>query len=364
MKKMKKLILMLLSIVSFSYMYGHANADRNNKCRNDRRYCIKTSVNGPSCKKDKLKDKSCSGVSDTAQLFHDWAAKSCACNPNNSYLYTAAMASAKSNASECWSKCYKTDKCKGYKAGSNTNSISFANYATINSNQSNGGVEAAFQANSQIFNYVENKIILSDLSGLLKINSADLFNEYAILKLEIIRIGFNLDSTENELEIIHTSSAQVVNGIFSANGVFTANMFSDFSNSNILEHVLSASYITIDLGFDIVEEGDYKVRLSTDVGNLEDGQPEILTSNFTMQMSVNPIDAKLLVTLNSAVTQSVSLATRSINNSSWTSMGNISLIANEEKIVELSMANLSPNILYLLMANGQNNTMQIKQFIK
>jgi len=95
-----------------------------------------------------------------------------------------------------------------------------------------------------------------------------------------------------------------------------------------------------------------------------DGQPALSPANFTMQLGINSANEKLFVTFNSPVTQNIILEIRAINNMTGVNMGTISIVANEEKVIELSTTAFNFNAVYLLLANGQNNAMQVKPFLK
>ncbi len=173
MKHLLKLsvIFVLLLTLTADFAFGHGRADRRNKCKNGKRCCIKTKVNGPGCDKYTNREKNCSSAYGLDELYKQTYG-SCLCYSSPDYGLTlywevAAHAEALANSSEEWVKAYKTQDCKHYKAGGKVSAVMGNKIQSSDT----GGVEAYLQANTHTYNYTTNTITFTNLAGYLQINS-------------------------------------------------------------------------------------------------------------------------------------------------------------------------------------------------
>lgn len=326
-----------------------AKAKRKNKCRNsDKRYYIDVCVNGKSCAIKPYSGWSC--IDDKMEKdVSNFVDSDCKCDwYAGSGLTTAATARAKSTSTYVGSLAQRFTTCKRFKAGSRVESNQMDNSIEFHQSILN---QAKLEAGSETYNYINNTITLNNFGGSLKIDAIDNLNEYAIFNFEIVRI--TLDALGNEVvEIISYAQAKMMNGQFYVTG--DANVFSTsdfiFTNSG---GILNADFLfaakTIALNVDIAEEDEIEIRLTSDVGNIEDGPSEVDIDPVMIQSAFNLTSKDADITLTSNMDRTGTLTIRDAFGNVVLTQNNVGILVSEPKVISIPTGTFARTSYYVAM---------------
>lgn len=275
------MVVCLFTIGLPSLSYADADAPAKNKCRSGKRYKTKVKVNGPGCKKEKYGGNDCAGKTSEAELLRP-SESNCTCTGSESVpgYVQSAYAYAHAGSDNVTANSYKTTKCSGYKAGGNI----LLDRKVIS--DFNGAVYANSRFAEIDYDYNNNQITLKNFSGLLSINSLDYLNEFAIIQLRVDVVTEDANG-EDVLTNILFSQASFKNGrlVIIGNGFD----YSDFSNSNLQngnEYTMNQNQKILNLTTNLNEDMVIQVSISTDVGNIMDGDSEIERSSVKLSTSL------------------------------------------------------------------------------
>jgi hypothetical protein len=175
--------------------------------------------------------------------------------------------------------------CRGYRAGSKEQ------HTPINNDSSDYKIDiinkAILQATTEIYDYQNNQFTINGFNGELHISAPNLFNHFAIIRVEIVKINTDINGNETD-EILASSQAKIINGQFIAptqSSFFSQNDFTITQSSDEIHASFSFESKTINLNYDITENMDIEVRFIGDAGNLENGESEVEVDPVTLTVS-------------------------------------------------------------------------------
>lgn len=356
------LVLILLSALD---VFADAEARRRNRCgANDRKYIIRhVRVNGPGpgCPRQVEEDKNCQqrGVEERVENF---VIGNCGCTMVFSPGVTnGAVAWAISNPNRLGQFSNVMTSCRGFRAGSdmlyssNTNTPDAYSIAIIN--------KATLQATTEVYDYQNNQYTINGFNGELHISAPNLFNHFAIIRVEIVKINTDINGNETD-EILASSQAKIINGQFIAptqGSFFSQNDFTITQSSDEIHASFSFESKTINLNYDITENMDIEVRFIGDAGNLENGESEVEVDPVTL--TVSSANSQATFQLLSDVARNGTLSVRNATGTLLWSQSGISLSPNDPSQFTYTNSSTTFSPFYVVQFVSSDGIIVLRKFI-